>query len=194
MLIEGKAANILCEWLDLQDKTKFGDAQKIHANPCDFCKGCAMTGMSAAILESHLTNMHLNKIWTKTVSVFVTAVSHLIWKSQGSNTRCPCGQPLHQKFERNFLQAQGYGYSHPDNANPRCCAIKMLGNKDCTSHTRITCTIFISCFPLHRGAQKSAAATLSVRTNFSINGRSFNLVKFFLFFLISHSLLLATMH
>ena len=34
--------------------------------------------MSAAALESQLKNMRLIKTWTKTVSTFVTAVSHLI--------------------------------------------------------------------------------------------------------------------
>ena len=37
-----------------------------------------MTRVSAATLESRLTNMRLNKAWTKTVSTFVTTVSHLI--------------------------------------------------------------------------------------------------------------------
>ena len=77
-LVEGKAANILREHLDPLDKMKFGDTQKIHANLCDFCKGGAMTRVSAAVLESRLTNVRLNETWTKTVSAFVTAVSHLI--------------------------------------------------------------------------------------------------------------------
>ena len=42
-LVEGKAANILPEYLDPQDKTKFGDAQKSYTNLCDFCEGGAMT-------------------------------------------------------------------------------------------------------------------------------------------------------
>ena len=77
-LVEGKATDILREYSDPQDKTKFGDAQKIYANLCDFYKGGAMTHVSAATLESRLTNMWLNKTWMKTVSTFVTAVSHLI--------------------------------------------------------------------------------------------------------------------
>ena len=52
MLIEGKASNILCEYLDPQDKTKFGNAQKIYADLCDFYKGGAMTCVSVAVLES----------------------------------------------------------------------------------------------------------------------------------------------
>ena len=78
-LVEGKAANILRECSDPRDKTKFGDAQKICADLCDIYKGGAMTRVSAATLESRLMNMRLNKTWTKTVSMFVTAVSHLIW-------------------------------------------------------------------------------------------------------------------
>ena len=35
-LVEGKAADILHEYLDPHDKTKFGDAQKIYANLCNF--------------------------------------------------------------------------------------------------------------------------------------------------------------
>ena len=77
-LVEGKAANILREYSDPRDKTKFGDAQKINANLCDFCEGGAMTCVSTATLESRLKNMQLNKTWTKTVSTFVTMVSHLI--------------------------------------------------------------------------------------------------------------------
>ena len=57
---------------------KFGDAQKIYANFCDFCEGGAVTRVSAATLESRLTNVRLNKTWTKTVSAFVTTVLHLI--------------------------------------------------------------------------------------------------------------------
>ena len=70
-LVEGKAADILCEYSDPRDKTKFGDAQKIYADSCDFYEGGAMTCVSAATLESRLTNMRLNKTWTKTVSTFV---------------------------------------------------------------------------------------------------------------------------
>ena len=77
-LVEGKAADILREYLDPQDRTKFGDAQKIYANLCNFYKGGAMTRVSAATLESRLANMWLNKMWTKTVSTFATTVSHLI--------------------------------------------------------------------------------------------------------------------
>ena len=77
-LVEGKAANILCEYSDPQDKAKFGDAQKIYADLCNFCKGGAMTHVSAAMLESCLTNVRLNKMWTKTVSTFVTTVLHVI--------------------------------------------------------------------------------------------------------------------
>ena len=54
MLVEGKAANILCEYSDPRDKTKFGDAQRIYANLCNFYKGSAMTRISAATLESQL--------------------------------------------------------------------------------------------------------------------------------------------
>ena len=77
-LVEGKAANILCEYSDPQDKAKFGDAQKIYADLWNFCKGGAMTHVSAAMLESCLTNVRLNKMWTKTVSTFVTTVLHVI--------------------------------------------------------------------------------------------------------------------
>jgi hypothetical protein len=77
-LMEGKSADILREYSDPRDKTKFGDAQKIYADLCDFFEGGAMTRVSAATLESKLTNMRLNKQWTKTVSTFVTTVSHLI--------------------------------------------------------------------------------------------------------------------
>ena len=37
-----------------------------------------MTHVSAATLESCLTNMRLKKMWTKTVLMFVTAVLHLM--------------------------------------------------------------------------------------------------------------------
>ena len=37
-----------------------------------------MTWMSAATLESCLTNMRLKKMWTKTVLMFVTVVLHLM--------------------------------------------------------------------------------------------------------------------
>jgi hypothetical protein len=77
-LMEGKLADILCKYSDPCDKTKFGDAQKIYADLCDFFEGGAMTRVSAATLESKLTNMRLNKQWTKTVSTFVTTVLHLI--------------------------------------------------------------------------------------------------------------------
>ena len=51
-LVEGKAADVLRECSDPRDKTKFGDAQKICANLCDFCKGGAVTRVSTAALES----------------------------------------------------------------------------------------------------------------------------------------------
>ena len=54
-MVEDKAANILREYSDPQDKIKFGDAQKIHADLCNFCEGGAMTCVSAATLESCLT-------------------------------------------------------------------------------------------------------------------------------------------
>ena len=60
-LVEGKAADILRECSDPRDRTKFGDAQKMCTNLCNFHKGSAMTWMSAATLESHLTNMRPNK-------------------------------------------------------------------------------------------------------------------------------------
>ena len=77
-LVEGKAADILREYSDPRDKSKFGDAQKIYVDLCDFFEGGAMTRVSAATLESRLTNIRLNKTWTKTVTTFVTTVSHLI--------------------------------------------------------------------------------------------------------------------
>ena len=77
-LVEGQTTNVLREYLDPRDRTKFGDAQKIYANLCNFYKGGAMTRVSAATLESQLTNMWLKKTWTKTVSAFVTVVLHLI--------------------------------------------------------------------------------------------------------------------
>ena len=52
MLIEGKAADVLSKHCDPRDETKFGDAQKICANLCDFHKGGAATHVSAAVLES----------------------------------------------------------------------------------------------------------------------------------------------
>ena len=66
-LVEGKTVNI-----------KFGDAQKITLDLCNFHKGGAMTHVSTAMLESWLTKLQLNKMWTKTVSAFATAVLHLI--------------------------------------------------------------------------------------------------------------------
>ena len=78
MLIEGKAADVLSKHCDPRDETKFGDAQKICANLCDFHKGGAATHVSAAVLESWLTNVCLSKTWTKAVLTFVTAVLHLI--------------------------------------------------------------------------------------------------------------------
>ena len=51
-LVEGKAADILREYSDPRDKAKFGDAQKIYADLCDFHEGGAMTCVSAATLES----------------------------------------------------------------------------------------------------------------------------------------------
>ena len=53
-LVEGKAADILCECSDPRDKMKFGDTQKIYADLCDFYEGGAMTRVSAAALESRL--------------------------------------------------------------------------------------------------------------------------------------------
>ena len=76
--LKARLPTFLCECSDPQDKTKFGDARKICTNLCNFHKGSAMTCVSTAVLESHLTNVHLNEMWTKTVSKFVTAVSHLI--------------------------------------------------------------------------------------------------------------------
>ena len=49
-LVEGKAADILREYSDPRDKKKFGDAQKIYADLCDFYEGGAMTRVSAATL------------------------------------------------------------------------------------------------------------------------------------------------
>ena len=78
-LVEGKTVNVLCEFLDPRDKMKFGDAQKICTDLCNFCEGCYMTCVSAAMLESCLKNVCLNKMWTKTVSTFAMTVLHLIW-------------------------------------------------------------------------------------------------------------------
>ena len=101
-LVEGKATDILCEYLDPQDKMKFGDAQKIHANLCYFCEGGAMTCLSAATLEFCLTNFHLNKMWTKAVSTFVTTVLHLIRDhkeaTQGIHADDYCIQKLNETF------------------------------------------------------------------------------------------------
>ena len=79
MLIEGKAVDVLQEHPDPCNETKFGVAQKVHANLCNFCEGGAMTHVSMAVLESHLTCVHLDKTWTKTVTAFVTVALHLIW-------------------------------------------------------------------------------------------------------------------
>ena len=101
-LVEGKVANILHEYLDPQDKTKFGDAQKIYADLCNFYEGGAMTCVSAAMLESRLTNMWLNITWTKTVSTFLITVLHLIWDhkevTQGIHADNHCIKKLNATF------------------------------------------------------------------------------------------------
>ena len=61
-----------------------------------------MTCVSAAMLESRITNMQLNKTWTKTVSTFVTTVSHLIHDhkeaTQGIHTDDYCIKKLNATF------------------------------------------------------------------------------------------------
>ena len=49
-----------------------------YADLCNFYEGGAMTLVSAAMLESCLTNMQLTQSWTKTVSTYVTSALHLI--------------------------------------------------------------------------------------------------------------------
>ena len=102
MLVEGKATDVLQECLDPYNKMKFGDAQKICADLCDFHEGSAMTWVNTATLESPLTNVHLNKTWTKTASAFVTAVLHLIWDHkeamQGIHTGNHCIEKLNATF------------------------------------------------------------------------------------------------
>ena len=51
-LVEGEAANVLCEHLDPRDETEFGDAQKICTNLCNFHRGSAIPCVNTAALES----------------------------------------------------------------------------------------------------------------------------------------------
>ena len=101
-MVEGKAADVLCEYSDPREKMKFGDAQKVYANLCNFCKGGAMTCMSAATLESCLTSMRLSEIWTKMVSMFICTVLHLIRDhkeaTQGIHTDNYCIKKLNATF------------------------------------------------------------------------------------------------
>ena len=77
-LTEGKATDILREYSDPKVPQKFGDAQRIYADLVDFYEGTAMTRVSAASIDTKLTTLRLNKLWTKTVSTFIITVSHLI--------------------------------------------------------------------------------------------------------------------
>ena len=76
-LHEGKSADILRKYSD-PEVPIFGDAQCIYAELRDHFEGGAMARVSAEILETKLTTMRLNRDWSKTVSAFMMAVSHVI--------------------------------------------------------------------------------------------------------------------
>ena len=78
VLTEGKAADILRNYSNPTDKTKFGDAQAIYSDLCDHFDGGAQARVSAQTLEVQLTTMRLNKTWTKSVRAFVNKVAHVI--------------------------------------------------------------------------------------------------------------------
>ena len=130
MLVEGKATDVLQECLDPYNKMKFGDAQKICADLCDFHEGSAMTWVNTATLESPLTNVHLNKTWTKTASAFLTAVSHLIRDhkkaTQGICVDDHCIKKLNAMFfEHKNIESHIQTIETQDNVLSRCLEMKI---------------------------------------------------------------------
>ena len=116
--------------MDPHDKTKFGDAQKICADLCDFCKGSAMTCMSVAALESQVMNVHLNETWTKTMFTFVTAVLHLIQDhkeaTQGIHVDDHCINKLNAMFfEHKNIESHIQTIETQDNVLSRCLEMKI---------------------------------------------------------------------
>ena len=79
VLTEGKAADILRNYSDPADKTKFGDAQSIYSELCDHFEGGAQARVSAKTLETELTNTRLrSNEWDKSIRAFVNKIAHLI--------------------------------------------------------------------------------------------------------------------
>ena len=109
---------------------KFGDAQKICVNLCDFCEGGAMTRVSAATLESQLTNMHLNKTWTKTVSTFVTTVLHLIRDHKEATQGIHADDHYIEKLNATFFERRPY----TNYGDTRCNVIMTFGDYYCPTY------------------------------------------------------------
>ena len=77
VLQEGKAVDILRNYSDPQ-KANFGDAQAIYSDLRDHFEAGAIARVSAAALDTQLTNLRLNKHWTKTVHAFMNKLAHLV--------------------------------------------------------------------------------------------------------------------
>ena len=77
-LVEPKAADILRNYSNLEDREKFGDSQAIYSDLCDHFDGGAQARVSAAALEKQLTTIRLDRNWSKSTINFVNKASHLI--------------------------------------------------------------------------------------------------------------------
>ena len=78
VLTEPSAVDILRKYANPTDRTRFGDAQSIYQEIVDHFEGGAIQRVTIISIDTKLTNMRLNRDWSKTVLAFVNEVSKLI--------------------------------------------------------------------------------------------------------------------
>jgi len=103
VLTEGKAVDILRNYSNPRSTT-FGDAQLIYSDLCDHFDGGAQARVSAASLETELTNLRLNKNWGKSVKAFMNKVSHLIRDHKEATDGAHDDRYYIEKLKNTFLE------------------------------------------------------------------------------------------
>ena len=82
-LMEAESLTILRRYSDPNDNTRYGDAQALYADLVATMTTGAPGRALVRMLEDDLATLRLDRQWPKTISLFVTKVSHLISDHQG---------------------------------------------------------------------------------------------------------------
>jgi hypothetical protein len=93
-LIEPSASEILRRYSDM-NLTDYGNAQMLFADLCTTISEGVVGKLTVKELERNITKLRLNKDWTKSVTAFVTHISHLLSDHLGMNPRPLSGAHLY---------------------------------------------------------------------------------------------------